>query len=81
MQDPRRLIVDYLRALPGQAATPEPALLDAPLRDVIDSIGMIDFLGFLESTFSIAIQDDEVTPETFETPRSAVAFVEKKLGR
>ena len=81
MQNPQRLIVDYLRAMPGQGAVSDSALLDAPLRDVIDSIEMIGFLGFLESTFSIVIKDDEVTPETFETPRSAIAFVEGKLRR
>ena len=81
MLNPERLIVDYLRAIPGQKAASEQMLLDAPLQDLIDSIEMIDFLAYLEATLSVTIHDDEVTPKTFETPRSTIAFIKDKLHR
>jgi acyl carrier protein len=79
MRNPEHLIVEYLRTGPRPAVPSDRDLLDAPLRDLIDSIEMIEFLSYLEATFSITICDDEVTAETFATPRSTIVFVESKL--
>lgn len=49
------------------------------LRDLVDSLGMIALLAFLEKTYEIEIADDEVTPETFQTVGSVIGFVRSKL--
>lgn len=48
------------------------------LRRVLDSLDMVGFLAFLESTFSIKISDQDVLARNFETVGSVVDFVKKK---
>lgn len=53
---------------------------DAPLLDagIIDSLGVLDVLTFLEQTFAIRVVDDELKPENFCTIGALVRFVESK---
>jgi acyl carrier protein len=55
---------------------------DLPLLEsgIIDSLGVLDVVGFLEQTFRIKIDDDELTPDNFANIRRLVAFVESKNG-
>jgi acyl carrier protein len=54
--------------------------LDEPLvsTGVIDSLGMLRLIGFLEEEMGVAIGDGEVTPDNFETLRKIAQFVEGK---
>jgi len=45
---------------------------------IVDSLGVLDVVGFLEQTFHIKIDDDELIPDNFASIRCMVAFVEKK---
>jgi acyl carrier protein len=56
------------------------AAMTDPLRDLLDSVDMIDLLTLLETTFNIVIADDEVSPESFESIASSIGFVEAKLA-
>lgn len=47
---------------------------------IIDSLGVLDIVGYLESQFRIAVSDDDLSPENFETIGRLTAFVERKLG-
>ncbi len=47
---------------------------------IIDSLGVLDIVGYLESEFRISIVDDDLTPENFETLGRLTAFVERKLA-
>jgi acyl carrier protein len=47
---------------------------------IVDSLGVLDVIGFLEQAFHIKIDDDELTPDNFANLRSMVAFVERKTG-
>jgi acyl carrier protein len=53
---------------------------DLPLLEsgIIDSLGVLDVVGFLEQTFNIKIEDDELTPDNFANVKSLVSFVQKK---
>jgi acyl carrier protein len=55
---------------------------DLPLLEagIVDSLGVLDVIGFLEQTFHIKIDDDELTPDNFASLRCMAAFVEKKAG-
>lgn len=46
-----------------------------------DSMAVVTVLTALEEHFGIAIEDDEITAEIFETVGSLTAFVEGKIGR
>ncbi len=47
-------------------------------RGIVDSLGVLDVIGFLEQTFQIRIDDDELTPDNFANVRCMAAFVERK---
>jgi len=46
---------------------------------IIDSLGVLDIVGYLENQFQIAVGDDDLSPENFETIGRLAAFVERKL--
>jgi len=54
--------------------------LDEPLisSGVIDSLGMLKLIGFLEQEMGLTIGDGEVSPENFETLRKIQQFVDGK---
>ena len=47
---------------------------------VIDSLGMLSIVTFIESEFGIEIGDDELVPDNFETLGSMVKLVESKVA-
>jgi acyl carrier protein len=48
---------------------------------IIDSLGVLDLVGFLEQEFDVKINDDDLTPENFGNIERMVAFVRKKSGQ
>lgn len=47
---------------------------------LIDSTGMMEVIFFLEETFGIAVEDDEMVPENLDSVRNLVGYVGRKLG-
>lgn len=47
----------------------------------MDSMAIVNVLAALEERFDIAIEDDEISGDTFATVGSLVKFVEEKAGR
>jgi acyl carrier protein len=47
---------------------------------IIDSTGVLELVGFIEQTFGIQIQDQEVVPENLDTVDNVVAYVAGKLA-
>lgn len=45
---------------------------------VIDSTGVLELVGHLETEYGIRVLDDELVPENLDSIRSLVAFVERK---
>ncbi len=54
---------------------------DLPLLEcgIVDSLGVLDVVGFLERTFKITIEDEELTPDNFGNIKSMASFVERKI--
>lgn len=50
------------------------------LGDVIDSMGVLNLVAYLEEHFGIRVEDDEVVPGNLDTIKNLVTYVEKKLG-
>lgn len=46
---------------------------------IIDSLGILEVVGFLEREFGIAVDDEELVPETFDSVDRLTAFVSGKL--
>jgi acyl carrier protein len=47
---------------------------------VVDSLGVLDIVGFLEAEFGIAVADEELDPANFDSVDALVRFVETKRG-
>jgi len=48
---------------------------------VIDSTGVLELVGFLETRYGIVIQDDEVVPANLDSIARAAAFVRGKVAK
>jgi len=48
---------------------------------IVDSMGIIKLVSFLESQFGIEVEDDQIVPENFETMTSIAAYVTTRLEK
>ena len=46
---------------------------------IIDSLGIMKLILFMEETFGIAVADEDIVPENFQTLNMMVKFVEQKM--
>jgi acyl carrier protein len=53
---------------------------DDPLLEngIVDSLGVLDIVAFIESEFGVAAVDDELVPENFRTIQRIAEFVQRK---
>lgn len=47
-------------------------------KGIIDSTGILELIGFLEESFSIKIEDHELTPENLDSVSKVGVFVHEK---
>jgi acyl carrier protein len=45
---------------------------------VLDSLGVLDLVSFVEQEFSVHVADDELVPENFQTIDRIAAFIASK---
>lgn len=48
---------------------------------LLDSLGILDLVHFLEAEFRIQVSDDELLPENFQSLDAVAAFVTRKEER
>jgi acyl carrier protein len=48
--------------------------------DLIDSLGITELVGFLESRFGITVADEDLSPENFRSVTAIADFVTRKGG-
>jgi len=48
-------------------------------RGIIDSTGVLELIDFIEETFGISIENDEVVPENLDSFQNIERFVRSKL--
>jgi acyl carrier protein len=47
---------------------------------VVDSTGVLEIIAFLESTFGLTVEDDEIVPENLDSIERIAAFVGRKAA-
>ncbi|HHD63635.1 MAG TPA: acyl carrier protein [Desulfobulbaceae bacterium] len=47
---------------------------------IIDSTGVLELVEWLEDTFDIAVDDDELIPENLDSVNQLAAFINKKAN-
>lgn len=45
---------------------------------IVDSLGVLEIVGFLEKEFHVSILDEELLPENFESVQTLTTFVLRK---
>jgi acyl carrier protein len=76
--DTRAYITEnFLYARPNYVVAEDEHLLE---KGVVDSMGMVELITFLQDQFGVEPADDEITEENFATLRRIAAFVLRKLG-
>ena len=46
---------------------------------IIDSVGVLELVAFLEETFSFRVGDEEITPANLDSVNQLVVYVQSKL--
>lgn len=67
---------NFYVADPG-ALENDASLLD---RGIIDSTGVLEVIGFIEDTFGIKVEDNEMLPENLDSIDRIAAYVTRKLA-
>lgn len=57
------------------ALAKDQSLLDS---GVIDSTGVLELVNFLEETFGLTVNDEELVPDNLDSINNIAAFVQKK---
>jgi acyl carrier protein len=71
----RKFILEKFPLARKQRVKDSDALLET---GILDSLGVLDLVNFVEQEFSIGVSDDELVPENFQTIDRIAAFVESK---
>lgn len=69
------IVENFMFGSGGESLTLEASLLD---QGVIDSTGVLELVEFLEHTYGIAVDDDELIPDNLDSLQSIDAYVARK---
>lgn len=75
-----QIIADFIRenfVFDGSEIDPDASFLDSGL---IDSTGILEIVLFVEERFGIAVADEEVIPEHFDSVHRLAAYVRRQLA-
>lgn len=80
MPDIQSTIIDFIKEnfIMGRSETTidvEESLIES---GIMDSTGVLELVEFLEATFDIQIEDEELIPENLETIQNIIAFLKTK---
>jgi len=71
----KQFIVENFYVSDAAALTADTSLVTG---GYVDSTGMLEVLGFVETEFSLQVAEEELVPDNFETVARITAFVERK---
>lgn len=76
--DAKLVIRDFLlRRFPGLGSRPFDDQTSLLATGAIDSLGVLDLMGFIEERFAVEISDQDFDPDNFETVEQLARFVEQ----
>ncbi len=70
------LLSDIASDLGKKTLDPDENLLE---QSIIDSLGILKLVTFLEEAFGIQVIDEDIVPENFQSLNSMASFVEQKI--
>ena len=66
---------DFIMGVAGQQFADSDSFLK---KKIIDSTGFLELVTYLETTFGIVVEDDEMTPENLDSLENINAYVRRK---
>ena len=73
----KSFIIDNFLFGDADGLTDEMSFID---EGIIDSTGILELVGYLEETFSIKIEDQELIPENFDSVNNISQYLHRKLN-
>ena len=74
----RRFIVDNFLFGRSEALSDEQSFLD---NGIIDSTGILELVAFLEGTYGLRVNDDELIPDNLDSINKISGFLQAKIGK
>jgi acyl carrier protein len=74
----REFIIENFLFGDGDMLTEDTSFLES---GIIDSTGILELIFFLEETFAMKIEDEELIPENMDSLKNISRFMERKLGK
>jgi acyl carrier protein len=72
-----KFISDYFVKDTGMIVKDDTSFLD---EGILDSTGVMELVAYIESTFKIRIEDEEIIPDNFDSITKLLTFVKAKLN-
>ena len=73
----RKFIGDHFASARWRELGVQDALLE---NGIIDSLGVLELVSFMEETFGITVMDEELLPENFQSIERLTRFVKNKAN-
>lgn len=73
----RHFVVENFLFGDGESLKEDTSFLE---RGIIDSTGILEVIMFLEETYGIKIEDEELVPENLDSLRNIAKFLERKIN-
>jgi acyl carrier protein len=73
----KTFIIDHLVKKTGVEIKDDSSFLD---NGMIDSIGALELVAFLEETFKFSVEDEEIIPDNLDSVNKLVDYVNFKIG-
>jgi acyl carrier protein len=75
-QELRQFVTDNFPFGPVDDLSNDDSFLD---RGIVDSTGVLELVAFLEETYGIAVEDEELVPANLDSINRLLRFLERKL--
>lgn len=78
-QDLRQYIVDtFIRGRSNSTFSDKDSFFE---KEIIDSTGVLELVLFLEQTYDIRVEDEEIIPENLDSINNLVSYLQKKVKK
>lgn len=73
----RKFILEKFLFNCGDQLEDDMSLIDT---NTVDSVGILEIVGFIENRFKLKVEDEELTAENLDSINKIARFIERKLG-
>jgi len=78
MINAEKMLIEYFKEKADTMVNSQTLLLE---EKIIDSMGVMELIAFIESNFGIEFTDDDLTVDNFATIGAIIAIIKRKDGR